>query len=93
MGFQLRFTRNLLRFFPELPVEAVEIDAATVADAITALEPRFPRLGHYLADERGRLRKHVVLFVDGEHCGDADALRRPVPEGAEVFVAQALSGG
>jgi sulfur carrier protein ThiS len=93
MAFQLRFTRHLVRFFPELPVEAVDVDATTVADAIADLEQRFPRLGHYLADERGRLRKHVVLFIDGEHCGDADALQRAVPDGAEVFVAQALSGG
>ena len=44
-------------------------------------------------DEQGILRKHVVVFVNGEQVVDRVDLSDPVPEGAEVRVMQALSGG
>lgn len=64
-----------------------------MAEILDALEPRWPGLCDYLVDERGALRKHVTIYVDGEPVADRTTLRDPVPPKGDVFVAQALSGG
>lgn len=46
-----------------------------------------------MLDEHGRLRKHVVVFVDGTMVADRVALTDAVGPDSEVFVMQALSGG
>jgi hypothetical protein len=43
-----------------------------------------------VVDEQGRLRQHMKVFVGDEAVRD---LRTPVPEGSEVTLMQALSGG
>ena len=40
-------------------------------------------------DEQGEIRRHVVVFVDGERAG----LNDPVNDSSEIHVMQALSGG
>ncbi|MEA2615652.1 MAG: ThiS family, partial [Chloroflexota bacterium] len=43
--------------------------------------------------ERGRLRPHVLVFVDGVMVGATPGLDTPVHDGTEVFIAPAVSGG
>ena len=42
-------------------------------------------------DDQGVLRKHMVVFVNGNAIGDRATLSDPVPKDAEVYVMQALS--
>ncbi len=88
---RVRFTPHLQRFFPDL--EATSVDGASVAAVIAACEARHPGRRAYLLDDRGALRKHENVFVDGARVKDRAALSDPVADGAEVFVLQALSGG
>jgi molybdopterin synthase sulfur carrier subunit len=44
-------------------------------------------------DEQGHLRKHVVIFVDGQRVRDRELLSDPVRDSSEVYVLQALTGG
>jgi hypothetical protein len=44
-------------------------------------------------DEQGRIRQHMVAFIDGELVRDRDTLSDPVSEDSTVDVIQALSGG
>jgi sulfur carrier protein ThiS len=44
-------------------------------------------------DDQRRLRRHVVIFVDGERVPPEAALQRAVGEDSEIYVLQALSGG
>lgn len=88
----VRFTKNLNRFFPELP-ETLEIDAARVSELIAELERRFPGLAHYVTDERGALRKHVNIFVDEQTVLDRERLSDPLQATSRVAILQALSGG
>ncbi len=46
-----------------------------------------------MLDEHGAVRKHMVVFVNGQMICDREKLSDPVPEHAEVYVMQALSGG
>jgi sulfur-carrier protein len=52
-----------------------------------------PGLGHYILDDQGRIRKHVLLFADGCRLGAATALDHVLEAESELYVMQALSGG
>ncbi|MBI5433798.1 MAG: MoaD/ThiS family protein [Planctomycetes bacterium] len=88
---RVRFTPHLVRFFPDL--RECEVDAVSVRDAVRELDRRFPGLAAYLVDERGALRKHVVIFVDERALIDREALGDPLGPASSVYVFQALSGG
>jgi molybdopterin converting factor small subunit len=88
---RVRFTRHLRLHFPEL--RDVDVEAATLAELVAALDRIHPGLAGYLTDERGALRKHVNIFVNGGLLRDRAALGDGVAAGDEVFVMQALSGG
>lgn len=64
-----------------------------VAEVLAAVFADNPRLRGYVVDERGVLRKHMVVFVDGRQIVDRERLSDPVGPDAEVYVMQALSGG
>ncbi len=86
-------TRHLHTFFPQLGGEPLDIDAATIAEVVQALERLAPGIGFYLCDERGRLRQHVNIFIGQERIRDRARLSDAVEPDAQVFVMQALSGG
>lgn len=64
-------------------------DGDTVAEILESLFTASPGLRHHLLDEGGRIRPHVLVFVDTER---AD-LETPVRPDAEIQVLQAVSGG
>jgi hypothetical protein len=74
-------------------VPSCEVQGATVRDALEAVFRENPRLRGYVLDDQGRLRKHVVVFIDGEALRDRERLSDPVGAASELFVMQALSGG
>jgi molybdopterin synthase sulfur carrier subunit len=68
----------------------VEAAGATLADALADLDRQFPGFRFRVIDEQDRVRQHILIFVGGERCED---VRDKIPEGAEIFIAGALSGG
>lgn len=84
------FTPNLQRHVACPTADVPGGTLRTVLDAVFAANP--PVRG-YVLDEHGALRKHMIVFVDGEQVRDRIALSDPVPAGGEVYVMQALSGG
>jgi hypothetical protein len=86
----VHFTKNLQRHV-DCPPETV--DAATVGDALAAYFTRHPAVRGYVFDERGTLRTHVNLFVDGAQVADRTRLDDAVGPTTEIHVLQALSGG
>jgi molybdopterin synthase sulfur carrier subunit len=71
----------------------VEIRSGTLGAALDDLAERLPQLERRLRDEQGRLRPHVLMFVDGVSVRTGAPMETPVHDGAEVFVAPAVSGG
>jgi hypothetical protein len=60
------------------------------------LEKGFARnpLGRgYVLDDQGSLRKHVVIFIDGNIISDRIGLSDAVENAGEIYIMQALSGG
>ena len=89
----IELTRHLFQFFPQLADRAIEVEAATVAEALQALEGIAPGIAFYLCDERGRLRPHVNVYVGKEPVRDRFRLSDPIGPGDRLFIMQALSGG
>src|SRR2546430_14554215 len=67
----------------------VEIDGATVGEVIGRLETRFPKLTGWVLDERGHVRQHVNVFLNGERA----ATEAPVSERDRIHILPAISGG
>jgi molybdopterin synthase sulfur carrier subunit len=65
----------------------------TVADALAALGRRSPGALDRIMDERGEVRRHVNLFVNGENVRFLEGLGTALPNGATIFVLAAVSGG
>ena len=84
------FTRALERHVAAPPTP---VAGATVRDALEEVFRGNPRLRGYVLDDQGRLRRHVVVFVDGEMVADRERLSDPVRAASSVLVMQALSGG
>ena len=84
------FTPNLQRHVACPPRE---VAGATVREVLDAAFGGNERARGYVLDERGAVRKHMTIFVNGELIADRETLSDVVPDGGEVAVFQALSGG
>ena len=84
----VRLPALLVKLFPG-SVREVEVSAASVAEAIDALDRRWPGMRDRVCDSRPRIRRHINVFVDGERA----TLETPLAPGAEVIVMTAISGG
>jgi sulfur-carrier protein len=91
MSCRLLLPASLRRYAGEQA--EVTMQGATLGATLDDLAERLPQLERRLRDERGQLRPHVLLFVDGVGVRGANPMDIPVGEGAEVFVAPAVSGG
>jgi molybdopterin synthase sulfur carrier subunit len=66
-----------------------ELEGATVVELLRALELRYPDLSGWILDERGLIRRHINVFVNGERGGESAA----VWSGDRVEVLPAITGG
>jgi len=84
------FTSNLQR---HVSCPETQVAAGTVRSALAQVFAAQPQARGYVLDEQGHLRKHVVVFVDGQRVRDRERLDDLVRESSEVYVMQALTGG
>jgi molybdopterin synthase sulfur carrier subunit len=66
-----------------------ELEGVTVLALLRALERRNPDLDGWIVDERGLIRRHINVFVNGERGGEETAAR----PGDRVEVVPAITGG
>jgi sulfur-carrier protein len=66
----------------------IEVDAATVGDALRSLP-----VADLLFDERGELRRLVNVYVDGTDVRDSGGVEATLSGGETVLVLQAVAGG
>ena len=86
----IHFTPNLRR---HLEVKSADVEGRTVGEVLSRTFARNPALRSYVVDDQGRLRTHVVVYVDGIAVRDRTGLGDRIGERAEIHVMQALSGG
>jgi molybdopterin converting factor small subunit len=65
----------------------------TIATVLDAIAVAYPAVGRRVRDEAGTLRRHVNVFVGADNARDLDDVATVVPEGVEVAVLPAVSGG
>jgi molybdopterin synthase sulfur carrier subunit len=65
------------------------LEGGTVAELLRGLEGAQPALRGWILDERGRVRRHLHVYVNGEH----GAVDMPVAASDRIDVVQAISGG
>lgn len=87
---RVSFTDNIQRHVSCSPAE---VSGQSVREVLDCVFAENSRARGYVLDEQGALRPHMVVFVNGKAIKDRATLSDTVPEHAEVFVMQALSGG
>jgi molybdopterin synthase sulfur carrier subunit len=78
----------LARLFPG-SLRRLTVSAATVGEALDALDARWPGMRDRLSDSRPAIRRHINIFVDGERA----TLETRLAPGSEMLVMTAMSGG
>jgi sulfur-carrier protein len=86
----VRFTRNIQRHV-ECPTR--EISGSTLRAVLDEYFRENEKARGYVLDEQGRIRRHMVVFIDGELVQDRDGLSDAVEPNSVIDVIQALSGG
>ena len=86
----VRFTRNIQRHV-ECPTR--EISGSTLRVVLDEYFRENERARGYVLDEQGKIRQHMVVFIDGELVHDRDTLSDSVEPNSLIDVIQALSGG
>ncbi len=85
---ELYLPTTLPPLFPGLE-RRLEVEAATVAEAIDELDSRWPGLRDRLCEPGPVLRRHINVYVDRERA----ELATPLTAGSRVDVIAAISGG
>ena len=86
----ISFTSALQRF---LAAPILTVEAATVGDAFDTVFASRSTLRGYVLDDQGALRRHVIVYVNGQPVRDRVGLSDSVGPSDEIYVFQALSGG
>jgi molybdopterin synthase sulfur carrier subunit len=71
----------------------VTVEGGNVADALVALESRFPDIRTRLRGEDGELRRFVNLYVNGEDIRFLSGLQTSLNTGDEMSIIPAVAGG
>ncbi len=66
-----------------------ELQAVTVLELLRELEREHPALGGWIVDERGLIRRHINVFVNGERGEENTA----VSAEARLEIVPAITGG
>lgn len=87
---RVTFTHNIQRHISCPSRDAVGKTVREVLDTVF-MENETAR--GYVLEDQGGLRKHMMIFVDGQPIRDRAELSDAVSATSEVYVMQALSGG
>jgi molybdopterin synthase sulfur carrier subunit len=71
----------------------VQVEAASVGDALKALDAAHPGLADRLFDDSGQLRRFVNVFLADEDVRFLEGLATPIVEGQTLSIVPAVAGG
>lgn len=87
---KISFTAHLRKVAPP---GATHVTAPTLGRALSEIFARAPKLKGYVVDEQDRLRRHVVIFINGTRLAPVGWADCVLGADDDVYVMQALSGG
>ena len=71
----------------------VLVEAATVGEALRALDSTNPGFGERIFDDAGALRRFVNIFLADEDVRFLEGVDTPVADGAVISIVPAVAGG
>jgi molybdopterin synthase sulfur carrier subunit len=71
----------------------VVVEAASVGDALKALDAAHPGLADRIFDESGELRRFVNVFLADEDVRFLEGLATPIADGQTLSIVPAVAGG
>lgn len=71
-------------------VAAADDELPTLRSALDTLRRRHPELERRLRDDHGAMRRHIGVFVCGEHAGRLGGLGSALPPAAEIYILPSL---
>jgi len=87
---RISFTSTIQR---HVSAPDLEVEAATVAEALERYFERHPGVRGYVLDNQGAVRHHMLVLADGRSISDRRRLSDRIAPNTELFIFQALSGG
>ena len=81
----------LRKFTSNLP--AIQVDGATLQDAISGLVHAQPAVKHHLLDENQNLRPFIRIFLGDEDVSDRYAANDHIRETDVISIVPAIAGG
>ena len=91
MSVQVRVPTPLRRFTGG--AEAVSANGDTVATLMDDMEKNYPGIKERICDEKGKVRRFVNIFVNGDDIRFLNNFVTPVRDGDEVSIVPAIAGG
>lgn len=73
--------------------DAVEVNAGTVAEALSGLTSRHPELRQHLYTDDGRLRAFVNVYLNDEDIRYLSKEQTPVNDGDTLSIVPSIAGG
>jgi sulfur-carrier protein len=93
--------RDMARVTVELPSllrdvlhkDSLHVEGLTLEDALEDAYTQLPGLRVHVCDESGRLRQHVLCFLNDTNMRGPDSVKHPLSDGDTITILQAVSGG
>ena len=73
--------------------ELVEVNGATIGEAINELQTRYPGIKERLLDESGAVRRFVNVYVNEEDIRFLENQQTKLKDGDEISIIPAIAGG
>lgn len=71
----------------------IEYSGGTVYQALCTLSAQYPGVRDRVLTEQGQIRQHINIFVGNEDVRYTGGLATKVPDGSEISIVPAVSGG
>jgi sulfur-carrier protein len=73
--------------------ELVDVEGNTVDEALTALQSRYPGVKERLMDEKGEVRRFILVHLNDEDIKFLQNRQTPLKNGDEISITPAIAGG
>ena len=93
MPISFRIPTYLASFAGDQTSLKIEGSPPTVGTALESLWQTHPALRDRIVDEQGEVRQHINIFVGEEAIRFAVGLATKIPDGTEILIVPAVSGG
>lgn len=73
--------------------QEVEVQGGNIKELIENLEKKFPGIKERICDEKGKVRRFINIYVNGEDVRFLQQDETPLKDGDEVSIIPAIAGG